>query len=366
ENSIPRQSSGVAHGNFTYDELVVATNGFSDANLLGQSGFGYVHKGIFPSRKQIAVKQLKEKSLQGKREFQAEIGTISRVHHKHLASLVGYCMSRDERLLVYEFVPNKNLEHHLHGKGKSVMAWATRMKIAIGCAKGLAYLHEDCNPPIFHLDIKASNILVDYKFEAVSDFGLAKFFSDTNDNITHISTRVVGTLVLAPEYASRGKVTAKADVYSYGVMLLELITGRPPINTTESVLKEGFVGWATPLLTRALEDGNFNSLVDPQLEDNYNISEVSSMVVCAAACVRSSAWLRIQMSQVVRILEGDVPLRKFSEDILPGHSSVYRTSKSSNFGMKFKLIFGSQECGVSASSGITSEYGLNPSISSGE
>ncbi|KAE8056579.1 hypothetical protein FH972_013341 [Carpinus fangiana] len=303
ENPIPPALS-LSRGTITYDQLLVATNGFSETNLLGQGGFGYVHKGILPSGQQIAVKQLKKDSGQGEREFQAEIETISRVHHKHLVSLLGYCVTGAERLLVYEFVPNNTLEFHLHGEGRPVFEWAARMRIAIGSAKGIAYLHEDCNPAIIHRDIKASNILLDFRFEAkVSDFGLAKIFSDTNPSVTHISTRVVGTFgYLAPEYASSGKVTDKSDVYSYGVMLLELITGRPPISKIDSSRNEGLVGWARPLLSQALEDGNFDALVDPRLLSNYNTSEMAIMVACAAACVRHSAWLRPRMSQVILFL----------------------------------------------------------------
>ncbi|XP_022860279.1 proline-rich receptor-like protein kinase PERK1 [Olea europaea var. sylvestris] len=203
----------------------MATDGFSNANLLGQGGFGYVHRGVLPNGKKVAVKQLKSGSGQGEREFQAEVEIISRVHHKHLVSLVGYCITGTQRLLVYEFVPNNTLEFHLHGKGRPTMYWPTRLKIALGAAKGLAYLNEDCHPKIIHRYIKASNILLDFNFEAkVTDFGLAKFSSDTN---THISTRVMGTFgYLAPKYASSGKLTEKSDVFSFGVMLLELITGR--------------------------------------------------------------------------------------------------------------------------------------------
>ncbi|XVF89215.1 hypothetical protein PTKIN_Ptkin19aG0112000 [Pterospermum kingtungense] len=299
-------SSGI----FTYDELVVATNGFSESNLLGQGGFGYVHKGVLRNGQEVAVKQLKAGSQQGEREFQAEVETISRVHHKHLVSLVGYCINGDQRLLVYEFVPNKTLEFHLHGNGQPVIAWESRLKIAIGSAKGIAYLHEDCSPTIIHRDIKASNILLDPRFEAkVSDFGLAKIFFDASSSITHISTRVVGTFgYLAPEYVLTGKLTDKSDVYSYGVMLLELITGRPPIIEKESSINQSLVDWARPLLARALEDHDFNALADPRLQGVYDKNEMASMVSCAAACVRQSAWLRPRMIQVVRALEGDISL----------------------------------------------------------
>ncbi|KAH7682446.1 Non-specific serine/threonine protein kinase protein [Dioscorea alata] len=324
DNSLPPPSPGIALGfsqsTFTYQELARATDGFSDANLLGQGGFGYVHKGVLPNGKEIAVKQLKSGSGQGEREFQAEVEIISRVHHRHLVSLVGYCISGGQRLLVYEFVPNNTLEFHLHGKGQPTMEWSTRSKIALGSAKGLAYLHEDCNPKIIHRDIKAANILLDFKFEAkVADFGLAKFASDNN---THVSTRVMGTFgYLAPEYAASGKLSDKSDVFSFGVMLLELITGRRPVDS--HAFDDSLVDWARPLLTHALEEGNYDPLVDPRLEENYNPNEMARMVACAAACVRHSAKRRPRMSQVVRALEGDVSLEDLNEGVRPGHSRMY-------------------------------------------
>lgn len=294
---------------YRHEELTAATDGFSDSNLLGEGGFGFVHKGILPTGKQVAVKQLKTGSRQGDKEFQAEVETISRVHHKHLVSLVGFCISGKKRFLVYEFLPNNTLEFHLHGNGQLAMVWASRMKIAVGSAKGLAYLHEDCNPTIIHRDIKASNILLDFNFAPkVSDFGLAKFFSDCNSPITHITTGVVGTFgYLAPEYARSGKVSEKSDVFSYGVMLLELITGRPPIFTTdtESSTDLSLVEYARPSLTQALEEGNFDNLVDPRLQGNYNANEMAKMVACASACVQQMPFRRPRMSQIVRALEGD-------------------------------------------------------------
>ncbi|XBI84427.1 hypothetical protein VPH35_092738 [Triticum aestivum] len=140
----PHETLGLGRGTFTYEELAAATGGFSQANLLGQGGFGYVHKGVLPSGRAVAVKQLKSGSGQGEREFQAEVDIIGRVHHRHLVSLVGHCIAGTSRMLVYEFVPNKTLEFHLHGEGSPAMAWATRLRIALGAAKGLAYLHEDC------------------------------------------------------------------------------------------------------------------------------------------------------------------------------------------------------------------------------
>ncbi|GLT98571.1 hypothetical protein SLE2022_160710 [Rubroshorea leprosula] len=368
----PGTALGLSNSTFTYEELARATEGFSDANLLGQGGFGYVHKGILPNGKEVAVKRLKVGSEQGEREFQAEVEIISRVHHKHLVSLVGYCITGSHRMLVYDFVPNNTLEFHLHGKGQPTMDWPTRMKIALGSAKGLAYLHEDCHPKIIHRDIKAANILLDFKFEAkVSDFGLAKFCSDVN---THVSTRVMGTFgYLAPECASSGKLTDKSDVFSFGVMLLELITGRQPADSFS--VDDSLVDWARPLLTRALDDRNFDSLADPRLQNKYNHNEMARMVTCAAACVRHSSRIRPRMSQIVRALEGEASLSDLNEGIIPGHSSIYShgtpdyDANQYNEDMKKhrKMALGSTEHGASSEySNPTSENGLYPSGSSSE
>ncbi|XP_021731977.1 proline-rich receptor-like protein kinase PERK15 [Chenopodium quinoa] len=359
------------NGTFTYEELVLATDNFSSANLLGQGGFGYVHKGVLPNGKEIAVKQLKSGSVQGEREFQAEVETISRVHHRHLVSLVGHCISGEQRMLVYEFISNKTLDFHLH-EAKPPMNWATRLKIAIGAAKGLAYLHEDCHPKIIHRDIKASNILIDEEFEAkVADFGLAKFSFDTD---THVSTRVMGTFgYLAPEYASSGKLTEKSDVFSFGVVLLELITGRRPVDKARPFMDDSMVEWARPLLSHALEGGSFQELVDTRLED-YNFTEMASMIACAAVCVRSSARRRPQMSQVVRALEGNLSVEDLLKEIPPDnrafHGSTDYDSNSAQYKedlKKFrKLALESQEQSTGEYSVFTNEHGVPPSTSSTE
>ncbi|XP_020574962.1 proline-rich receptor-like protein kinase PERK1 [Phalaenopsis equestris] len=376
ENQLLPPSPGLGFGfsksTFTYEELAMATDGFSDANLLGQGGFGFVHRGMLPNGKEVAVKQLKIGSGQGEREFQAEVEIISRVHHRHLVSLVGYCIADGKRLLVYEFVPNNTLEFHLHGKERPTLEWATRLKIALGSAKGLAYLHEDCHPKIIHRDIKASNILLDFKFEAkVADFGLAKIASETN---THVSTRVMGTFgYLAPEYASSGKLTDKSDVFSFGVMLLELITGRRPVDSNQAFMDDSLVDWARPLLARALDEDNFDALIDPNLAKTYNPIEMRRMIACAAASVRHSARRRPRMSQIVRALEGDGSLEDLHEGVRPGHSSVYGSHVSSDYDAmqynedmkKFrKMAFASQGFESSGYSAPTSEYGHIPSASS--
>ncbi|KAL0422744.1 UNVERIFIED_CONTAM: putative proline-rich receptor-like protein kinase PERK6 [Sesamum latifolium] len=295
------------------------------------SGPGFQPKqlhGVLPNGKEIAVKSLKMNSGQGEREFQAEVDIISRVHHRHLVSLVGYCIAGSQRLLVYEFVPNGTLEYHLHGAGRPVMDWPTRLRIALGSAKGFAYLHEDCHPRIIHRDIKAANILLDQNFDAkVADFGLAKLSSD---NHTHVSTRIMGTFgYLAPEYASSGKLTEKSDVYSYGIMLLELITGRRPIDLTNDD-EDSLVDWARPILIRVTDGGSYDALVDPRLGDNYDPQEMLRMVHCAAASIRHSARRRPKMSQIVRALEGDVSLDDFINVEGKGVQSTILGSSSSS------------------------------------
>ncbi|XP_052200236.1 proline-rich receptor-like protein kinase PERK1 isoform X2 [Diospyros lotus] len=286
-------------------------------------------------------------------------------------SILFICCRRKKRREPEYYVPP---HHGPKGKGRPPLDWSTRLKIGLGAAKGLSYLHEDCHPKIIHRDIKATNILLDFNFEAmVADFGLAKFSSDVN---THVSTRVMGTYgYLAPEYASSGKLTEKSDVFSFGVMLLELITGRRPVDSSHSFVEDSLVDWARPLLTRALEDGNFDTLVDARLQRNYNHNEMTRMVACAAACVRHSARHRPRMSQVVRALEGDVSLADLNEGITPGHSTVFSSFESSDYdtnqykeGMKKfrKMALGSQEYGSSGQSVPTSEYGLYPSGSSSE
>ncbi|KAK4491388.1 hypothetical protein RD792_002131 [Penstemon davidsonii] len=351
----PAMALGFNQSSFTYDDLAAATGGFAKANLIGQGGFGYVHKGLLPNGKEIAVKSLKSNSGQGEREFQAEVDIISRVHHRHLVSLVGYCIAGSQRMLVYEFVPNGNLEYHLHGADRPTMDWPTRLKIALGSAKGFAYLHEDCHPRIIHRDIKAANILLENNFEAkVADFGLAKL---SEDNHTHVSTRIMGTFgYLAPEYASSGKLTEKSDVYSYGIMLLELITGRRPVDISSD--DDGLVDWARPILVRVTEGGSYEELVDPKLGNNYDPQEMLRMVASAAACIRHSARRRPKMSQIVRALEGDVSLEDLNEGVKTVNSALFGSSGSSEYG-SYTDINRMRKAGALSSQEFTSsEHGL--------
>ncbi|CAN5975752.1 unnamed protein product [Sphagnum jensenii] len=345
----PPQASSPSIGNsrswFTIEELAAATGGFSNENLLGEGGFGKVYKGTLPSGAIVAVKQLTVGGGQGDREFRAEVEIISRVHHRHLVSLVGYCVLDTQRILVYDFVANDTLEHNLHGAGMPTMDWPTRLKIGLGAARGLAYLHEDCHPRIIHRDIKSSNILLDENFEAqVADFGLAKLSSDTH---THVSTRVMGTFgYLAPEYAASGKLSDRSDVYSFGVVLLELVTGRRPIDACQPPGEENLVEWARPKLSHILEGGSLEELVDSKLEGEYDESEMFRMIETAAACVRYSALKRPRMAQVVRALENDSDKSGLYQGMKPGQSMEYEAS----------LYGGGSEFGTNRYTGSSGEY----------
>ncbi|XP_044490395.1 proline-rich receptor-like protein kinase PERK9 [Mangifera indica] len=339
----PKEPGGLGNSRslYTYEELVKATDGFSAQNLLGEGGFGSVYKGCLPDGREVAIKQLKIGGGQGEREFKAEVEIISRVHHRHLVSLVGYCISENRRLLIYDYVPNNNLYFHLHGKGRPVLDWATRVKIAAGAARGIAYLHEDCHPRIIHRDIKSSNILLDNNFEAqVSDFGLAKLYLDAD---THITTRVMGTFgYMAPEYASTGKLTEKSDVFSFGVVLLELITGRKPVDTSQPMGDECLVEWARPLLSHALENEEFDGLADPKLGKDYVESEMFRMIEAAAACVRHLASKRPRMGQVVRAFDG-LATSDLNNGMRVGESEVFNSAQQSEEIRWFqRMAFGSQ------------------------
>ncbi|KAL8136982.1 hypothetical protein V2J09_002983 [Rumex salicifolius] len=250
------------------------------------------------------------------------------------------------------------------GKGRPTMDWPTRLKIALGTAKGLAYLHEDFvvgvfspsdgHPKIIHRDIKGANILIDNQFEAkVADFGLAKFTEDAN---THVSTRVMGTFgYLAPEYASSGKLTEKSDVFSFGVMLLEFITGRRPVDRTKSYSDDSLVDWARPFLAKAMEDGNFEPLVDLNLQNNYNHDEMARMVACAAGATSHSAKRRPKMSQIVRALDSSLSLSDMNDGVGPGESRAFNGGQYKEEMKKFrKMVL--QNASTEYTTGTASEY----------
>jgi serine/threonine protein kinase len=205
---------------FAYDELKMYTNSFKEINIIGSGGYGKVYRGMLPDKQLVAIKRSKEGSMQGGLEFKTEIELLSRVHHKNLVGLVGFCFDKGERMLVYEYICNGTLRDSLSGASGIQLNWSKRLKIAVDSATGLAYLHNHANPPIIHRDVKSTNILLDENLTAkVSDFGLSLFVS--NSEIGHVTTHVKGTLgYLDPEYYTTKQLTGKSDVYSFGVVLL--------------------------------------------------------------------------------------------------------------------------------------------------
>ncbi|KAK7324509.1 hypothetical protein VNO77_28114 [Canavalia gladiata] len=293
-------------GYFSLRQIKAATDNFDLANKIGEGGFGPVYKGVLSDGTVIAVKQLSSKSKQGNREFVNEIGMISALQHPNLVKLYGCCIEGNQLLLIYEYMENNSLARALFGKEEQRMHldWPTRMRICVGIARGLAYLHEESRLKIVHRDIKATNVLLDKHLNAkISDFGLAKLDEEEN---THISTRIAGTIgYMAPEYAMRGYLTDKADVYSFGVVALEIVSGKSNTNYRP---KEEFVyllDWAYVLQ----EQGNLLELVDPSLGSNYSQEEVMRMLQLALLCTNPSPTLRPSMSLVVRMLEGKTPIQ---------------------------------------------------------
>ncbi|KAL6864729.1 hypothetical protein ACP4OV_015880 [Aristida adscensionis] len=283
---------------FTFRELATATKNFRSDCLLGEGGFGRVYKGQLESGQLVAVKQLDLNGYQGNREFLVEVMMLSLLSHPNLVSLVGYCADGDQRLLVYEYMALGSLADHLidNAPDQAPLSWHIRMKIAHGTAKGLEYLHEKANPPVIYRDLKSPNILIDEEYNPkLSDFGLAKL--GPVGRKTHISTRVMGTYgYCAPEYVRTGQLTVKTDVYSFGVFLLELITGRRAVDTSRPASDQILVNWAKPVLR---DRKRYHELVDPLLRGEYPEKDLSQAVGVAAMCLQEEASVRPYMSDAV-------------------------------------------------------------------
>ncbi|MQM07885.1 hypothetical protein Taro_040738 [Colocasia esculenta] len=289
---------------FTYKELHAATNGFHEDNKLGEGGFGSVYWGKTADGLQIAVKKLKTMNSKAEMEFAVEVEVLGRVRHRNLLGLRGYCVGADQRLIVYDFMPNLSLLSHLHGqfKSDSQLDWKRRMAILLGSAEGLAYLHHEVTPHIIHRDVKASNVLLDSDFRPlVADFGFAKLVPD---GVSHMTTRVKGTLgYLAPEYAMWGKLSEACDVYSFGILLLELVSGRKPIERLPGGAKRTITEWAEPVVAQ----GRFKDLADPRLRGDFDEVQLGRAVAVAALCVQGDPERRPRMRDVVALLRGDEP-----------------------------------------------------------
>ncbi|XP_010264790.1 PREDICTED: receptor-like serine/threonine-protein kinase ALE2 isoform X2 [Nelumbo nucifera] len=350
---------------FTLAELEKATEKFSSKKILGEGGFGRVYHGIMEDGTEVAVKLLTRDDQNGDREFIAEVGMLSRLHHRNLVKLIGICIEEHIRCLVYELIHNGSVESHLHGvdRRKGPLDWDARMKIALGAARGLAYLHEDSNPRVIHRDFKASNVLLEDDFTPkVSDFGLAR---EATEGSHHISTRVMGTFgYVAPEYAMTGHLLVKSDVYSYGVVLLELLSGRKPVDMSQPPGQENLVTWARPLL--AIREG-LEQLVDPTLVGSYDFDNMAKVAAIASMCVHPEVAQRPFMGEVVQALkliyndmdetcgdcysqrESSGPDCDFKYDLDPSDGSCWDAG-----GLSPHLTYG---C---ASSFITMEYSSGP------
>ncbi|PON33353.1 Mitogen-activated protein kinase kinase kinase [Parasponia andersonii] len=294
---------------FSFNELKVSTRGFRPESLLGEGGFGCVFKGWISENGTapvkagmglpVAVKTLNHDGLQGHREWLAEVNYLGDLLHPNLVKLIGYCIEDDQRLLVYEFMPRGSLENHLFRRSLP-LPWSIRMKIALGAAKGLAFLHEEAERPVIYRDFKTSNILLDADYNAkLSDFGLAK--DGPEGDKTHVSTRVMGTYgYAAPEYVMTGHLTSKSDVYSFGVVLLEMLTGRRSMDKNRPNGEQNLVEWARPYLG---ERRRFYRLLDSRLEGRFSIKGAQKALQLAAQCLTRDQKARPLMSEVVEVLK---------------------------------------------------------------
>ncbi|EEC78858.1 probable LRR receptor-like serine/threonine-protein kinase At1g56130 isoform X1 [Oryza sativa Japonica Group] len=289
---------------FSNSELKLATDNFNSQNIIGEGGYGPVYKGKLPDGRVIAVKQLSESSHQGKSQFVTEVATISAVQHRNLVKLHGCCIDSNTPLLVYEYLENGSLDQAIFGHSSLNLDWAMRFEIILGIARGLSYLHEESSVCIVHRDIKASNILLDTDLiPKISDFGLAKLYDEKQ---THVSTGIAGTFgYLAPEYAMRGHLTQKADVFAFGVVMLETVAGRSNTNNSLEESKINLLEWAWD----QYEKEQALRILDPNLK-GFNKDEAFRVIRVALHCTQGSPHQRPPMSKVVAMLTGEVEVPK--------------------------------------------------------
>ncbi|KAL9224207.1 hypothetical protein vseg_000269 [Gypsophila vaccaria] len=305
---------------FTLNELRLITQNFSSSNFLGEGGFGPVHKGFVDDKirpriraRPVAVKILDLDGPQGHHEWLAEILVLGQLRHPNLVKLIGYCCEDEHRVIIYEYMPRGSLENQLFRRYSTSLPWLTRVKIALGAAKGLAFLH-DAEKPIIYRDFKASNILLDSDYTPkLSDFGLAK--DGPADGETHVSTKVMGTEgYAAPEYIMTGHLTAASDVYSFGVVLLEILTGRKSIDKTRPQREQNLVDWARPQLQ---SPRRLSRLMDPRLEGQYSETGAQKAALLAYQCVSQRPRSRPTTSVIVNTLSAiletvhDIPSGSF-------------------------------------------------------
>ncbi|KAK0585974.1 hypothetical protein LWI29_037186 [Acer saccharum] len=338
---------------FTVAELKSATKNFSRSCMVGEGGFGSVYKGFVKdledqSQKiEVAVKQLGKRGMQGHKEWVTEVNLLGIVEHSNLVKLVGYCAEDDERgiqrLLVYEYLPNGSVDQHLGPRSETTLSWTMRLKIAQDAARGLAYLHEEMEFQIIMRDFKASNILLDENWNAkLSDFGMARL--GPTEGLTHVSTAVVGTMgYAAPEYVQTGRLAARSDVWSYGVFLYELITGRRPLDRNRPKSEQKLLEWVKPYLS---DPKKFQQILDPRLEGKYPIRSVHKLATIANRCLSRNPKSRPKMSEVLvkinQIVEGS---SETSSPLLPLRNlTSMQTSRDKKRSMETKT--GESGCSV--------------------
>ncbi|KAL3538963.1 hypothetical protein ACH5RR_002329 [Cinchona calisaya] len=287
---------------YSLKELEIATNGFANANVVGEGGFGVVYRGVLQDGSVVAVKSLLNNKGQAEKEFKVEVEAIGKVRHKNLVGLIGYCVEGARRMLVYEFVDNGNLEQWLHGDVGPVspLTWEIRMKIVIGIARGLAYLHEGLEPKVVHRDVKSSNILLDRKWNPkVSDFGLAKLLGSEK---SYVTTRVMGTFgYVSPDYATTGMLNEGSDVYSFGVLLMEIVTGRSPVDYSRPPAEMNLVDWFKGMVANRRGE----ELLDPLIEIQPPSRALKRVLLVCLRCIDLDAKKRPKMGQIIHMLEAE-------------------------------------------------------------
>ncbi|KAL8254954.1 hypothetical protein R6Q59_033175 [Mikania micrantha] len=294
----------------TFEELKRCTNNFSEENMIGTGGYGQVYKGTLDTGHVVAIKRAQQRSLQGAQEFKTEIELLSRIHHKNVVSLVGFCYEHGEQMLVYEYISNGTLKDNLTGKAGMKLNWMKRLKVALDSAKGVTYLHELANPPIIHRDIKSNNILLDEHMNAkVADFGLSKLLGDESKG--YVSTQVKGTLgYMDPEYYMTQQLTEKSDVYSFGIVLLELLTSRSPIHKGKYIVRE-----VKEAIDKSGDPNGIYTILDPSLGSFQTLGGLTKFVNLAMSCVQDSGSDRPKMGDVVREIESIIDLAVLSLDV---------------------------------------------------
>lgn len=281
---------------FQYKDLYAATRGFKQSEMIGVGGFGAVYRGVLPTTgTEVAVKKITRNSIQGLREFAAEIESLGRLRHKNLVNLQGWCKRKNDLLLVYDYIPNGSLHSLLYKKG-FVLSWEQRFNIIKGIAAGLLYLHEEWELVVIHRDVKSSNVLIDAEMNArLGDFGLARLYDHGTESHT---TNIVGTIgYIAPELARNGKASTSSDVFAYGVLLLELVSGRKPIDSTDFFL----VDW----VIQCHQMGQILDAMDPKLSSSYVIEDVKLVLLLGVLCSHPKPEVRPSMRKVVRYLNRD-------------------------------------------------------------